>query len=258
MEREQELEARIREAAALLREARHAIALTGAGISTPSGIPDFRSPGTGLWEKSDPMEVASLSAFRRHPEAFYRWVRPMVDLILSAQPNPAHVALAQLEAAGRLQAVLTQNIDGLHQRAGSQVVLELHGHLRETTCLQCYRIAPAEEAMEAIRRGEVPTCPVCGGVVKPKVILFGEQLPSEVVNLAMEHVWLADLILVVGSSLTVLPAAKMPAYVHSMGGQVIIVNRQRTYADDFAAVVFHEDVVEVLPRLAQACLGDAE
>jgi len=258
MDREEELEARIREAAALLREARHAIALTGAGISTPSGIPDFRSPGTGLWEKADPMEIASLSAFRRHPETFYRWVRPMIDVILSAQPNPAHVALAQLEAAGRLQAVLTQNIDGLHQRAGSQVVLELHGHLRETACLQCYRTTPAEEAIEAIREGKVPTCPVCGGVLKPKAILFGEQLPSDVVNLAMEHVWLADLILVVGSSLTVLPAAKMPAYVHSMGGHVIVVNRQRTYADDFAAVVFHEDVVEVLPRLVQACLGETE
>ncbi len=258
MEKGQGLEARIREAARLLREARYAIALTGAGISTPSGIPDFRSPGTGLWERADPMEVASLPAFRRHPEVFYRWVRPMIDVILSAQPNPAHVALAQLEAAGRLRAVLTQNIDGLHQRAGSQVVLELHGHLRETVCLQCYRTGPADEAIEAIRHEKVPTCPACGGVLKPKVILFGEQLPSDVVNLAMEHVWMADLILVVGSSLTVLPAAKMPAYVHSMGGRVIVVNRQRTYADDFAAVVFHEDVVEVLPRLVRASLGEAE
>jgi len=248
------VEARIKQAAALLRKARHAIALTGAGISTPSGIPDFRSPGTGLWEKADPMEVASLSAFRRRPEAFCEWVRPMVDVILSAQPNPAHRALARLEAAGRIRAVLTQNIDGLHQRAGSQVVLELHGHLRETACLGCYRTAPAEEALEAIQRGEVPRCPVCGNVVKPQVVLFGEQLPAEVINLAMEHVWMADLILVVGSSLTVLPAAKMPAYVHAAGGEVIVVNRQETYADAFAAVVLHEDVVEILPRLAQACL----
>lgn len=252
------LEGRIQKAASLLREARHAIALTGAGISTPSGIPDFRSPGTGLWEKADPMEVASLYAFRRRPKVFYEWIRPMIDLFLSAQPNPAHQALARLEAAGRLQAVLTQNIDGLHQRAGSQVVLELHGHLRETLCLQCHRSAPADQALKKITQGEVPTCSVCGGVVKPKVILFGEQLPSDVVNLAMEHVRLADLILVVGSSLTVLPAAKMPAYVHAWGGQVIIVNQQETYADSFASVVLHEDVVEVVPRLVDLCLEDTK
>jgi len=249
-----ELETRIEQAVSLLRNASHAIALTGAGVSTPSGIPDFRSPGSGLWEQVDPMEVASIYAFRRHPEAFYRWVRPMVELILAARPNPAHVALAQLEAAGRLKAVITQNIDDLHQRAGSRHVLELHGHLREVVCLECYHIAPTEEVIEAVRQGEVPHCPVCGGVVKPQTVLFGEQLPSEVLIASMEHVYRADLILVAGSSLTVVPAAKMPALVHASGGQVIVVNRDRTYADSFAAVVFREDVAEVLPRLAQSCL----
>lgn len=244
----------IRRAAALLCRARHAVALTGAGISTASGIPDFRTPGKGLWEKADPMEVASIYTFRRDPKAFYLWVRPLIDVMRSAQPNPAHLALARLEAAGYLKAVLTQNIDGLHQRAGSQHVLELHGHLRTVTCLNCFRQGPAEAAMEAVARGEVPHCPACGGVVKPDVILFGEQLPLAVVNHAMEHVHRADLMLVVGSSLLVMPAAKLPALVHASGGEVLIFNKQTTYADSFAAAVFHKDVAEILPRLARACL----
>ena len=242
--------------AALVRRARHAVALTGAGISTPSGIPDFRTPGKGLWEKADPMEVASIQAFRRNPAAFYRWVRPLVDLMHSAQPNPAHLALARLEAEGWLKVVLTQNIDGLHRRAGSRNVLELHGHLRTVTCLDCFQTGPAEEALEMVKRGEVPRCPKCGGVVKPDVILFGEQLPVDVLTEAMEHVYMADLILVVGSSLMVMPAAKLPALVHANGGEVVIFNKQATYADRFAAAVFHEDVAEVLPKLVQACLEE--
>ncbi len=247
---------KLRRVATLVRRARHAVALTGAGISTPSGIPDFRTPGEGLWEKADPMEVASIYAFRRNPQAFYLWVRPVVDLIENAQPNPAHLALARLEADGRLKAVITQNIDGLHQRAGSRTVLELHGHLRTVTCLNCFQSQPAEAALETVRRGEVPLCSWCGGVVKPDVILFGEQLPLAVLAEAMEHVRKADLILVVGSSLMVMPAAKLPALVHSGGGEVVIFNKQATYADRFAAAVFHEDVAEVLPLLVQACLEE--
>lgn len=243
-------------AAALLNKARHAIALTGAGISTPSGIPDFRSPGEGLWEKADPMEVASLYAFRRNPAAFYEWVRPLIDLMDNARPNPAHQALARLENSGRLQAVITQNIDGLHQQAGSQHVLELHGHLRTTTCLSCFQTRPAQEALDAIRRGEVPRCTACGGVVKPDVILFGEQLPLDVVTEAMEEVRRADLMIVVGSSLMVMPAAKFPALVHSHGGEVILFNKEPTYADAFAVAVFHEDAAAVLPRLVEECLKE--
>lgn len=243
-------------AASLLRDARHAVVLTGAGISTPSGIPDFRSPGSGLWEKDDPMEVASIYALRQHPERFYRWVRPLVELLHEAQPNPAHIALARLEAAGRIQAVITQNIDGLHQRAGSRNVLELHGHLRTATCLSCFRTVSAEGLVEVVKRGEVPRCPFCGGVVKPDVILFGEQLPTEVFLAAMEHARQADLMLVVGSSLMVMPAAKLPAITYSHGGKLLIFNRQPTYADAFAAAVFRADVVETLPRLAELCLGE--
>ena len=245
---------RIEQAAALLRRARHAIALTGAGISTPSGVPDFRSPGSGLWEQVDPMEVASILSFRRHPEAFYRWVQPMLELILNAQPNPAHLALAQLEAGSRMHAVLTQNIDNLHQRAGSRSVLELHGHLRTLTCLECFRSRLADEVLDIVMGGEVPRCAFCGGVVKPDAVLFGEQLPAAVMASALEHVRMADLILVAGSSLMVVPVAKFPALVRSGGGQVIVVNNQETYADSFAAVVFREDVEEILPALAESCL----
>lgn len=248
----------LKRAAALLRRASHAVALTGAGISTPSGIPDFRTPGRGLWENVDQMEVASLRAFRRNPQAFYEWVRPLVALMGSARPNPAHLALAQLEAAGRLKAVITQNIDGLHQRAGSRQVLELHGHLRTATCLNCFRREPAAAAIAAVERGETPLCPACRGVVKPDIVLFGEQLPADVVSAALEHACRADLILVVGSSLMVVPAARLPATVRSNGGEIIILNQEPTYADGFAAAVFHEDAAEVLPRLVRTCLEEED
>ncbi|MCS7178839.1 MAG: NAD-dependent deacylase [Anaerolineae bacterium] len=250
-------EIQLARAADLLKNARHAVALTGAGISTPSGIPDFRSPGSGLWEKEDPMEVASIYVLRREPQRFYQWVRPLVALMRQARPNPAHVALAQLEAAGRLQAVITQNIDGLHQRAGSRVVLELHGHLRTATCLNCFRQVPTEGLEEIVEQGKVPHCSACGGVLKPDAVLFGEQLPTEVFTAAMEHARQADLMLVVGSSLMVMPAARLPAITYASGGALLIFNQQSTYADTFAAAVFRADVVETLPRLVRLCLeGD--
>lgn len=250
------MEEKLAHAAKLLKTARHAVALTGAGISTPSGIPDFRSPGTGLWERDDPMEVASIYALRQDPARFYRWVRPLVSLLRQAQPNPAHFALAQLEAAGLLRAVITQNIDSLHQRAGSRVVLELHGHLRTATCLNCYRRTSTDGLEEIVERGEVPRCSYCGGVLKPDAILFGEQLPEEVFIAAMDHARRADLMLVVGSSLMVMPAAKLPAITHSSGGKLLIFNLQPTYADAFAAAVFRADVVETLPKLVQLSLAE--
>jgi NAD-dependent deacetylase len=246
----------IARAAALLREARHAVALTGAGSSTPSGIPDFRSPGTGLWERADPMEVASIYAFRRDPEAFYAWIRPLATTLLTAKPNPGHLALAELEAGGWLKAVITQNIDDLHQRAGSQEVLELHGHLREATCIGCYRVVPTGQLLrDFISSGQVPRCEVCGDVMKPNVVLFGEQLPVKVVNAAMAHIRRADLMLVAGSSLEVMPASHLPLLVQERAGCLIVVNLMPTYVDELAEVVIHADMAEVLPRIAQACAG---
>jgi NAD-dependent deacetylase len=246
----------ITRAAALLREARYAIALTGAGTSTPSGIPDFRSPKSGMWEHVDPMEVASIYSFRRHPERFYDWIRPMVARLLDAEPNPGHVALAELEAGGWLKAIITQNIDNLYQRAGARRVLELHGHVREATCINCYRVVSSEDLLDVLfSSDEVPRCSRCNGVIKPNVVLFGEQLPIQVVNAAMAHIRQADLMLVAGSSLEVLPASQLPLLVHEQAGRLVVINLTPTYVDEIAEVVIHDDVAEVLPRIAQACVG---
>lgn len=244
----------IARAAALLRAARHAVALTGAGVSTPSGIPDFRSPQSGLWEQANPLEVASLPAFRRRPEVFYAWVRPLVEALLAATPNPAHTALAALEASGYLKAIVTQNIDGLHQRAGSREVLELHGHLREATCLRCHRVVATDDLLDDfLASGEVPRCAECGGVIKPNVVLFGEQLPVAVLDAAMEHARRADLMLVAGSSLEVAPASHLPLVTYKHRGHLIVINLTPTPVDDLADVIIHGDVAEVLPCIAEAC-----
>lgn len=247
-------EVAIERAATMLRAARYAVALTGAGSSTPSGIPDFRSPGVGLWERANPMEVASIIVFRRHPKAFYNWIRPLAVTLLKAEPNAGHHALAEMEQCGWLKAVITQNIDGLHQRAGSCEVLEVHGHLREATCIRCYQVLPTEELLDDFLASEdVARCPACGGVMKPNVVLFGEQLPVAVLNAAMAHVRRADLMLVAGSSLEVMPVSRLPLTVHEHGGRLIVVNLSPTYVDDAAEVVIHADVAEALPRIAQAC-----
>ncbi len=245
----------IRKAAKLILSAKHAVALTGAGISTPSGIPDFRSPDTGLWEKVDPMAVASIYAFRARPKVFYDWFRPLGKTLLEAKPNPAHYALARLEEAGLLKAVITQNIDGLHQKAGSKRVLELHGHLREAQCMQCGRVVPTEGFWEQfLESDDVPRCE-CGGVLKPKVVLFGEPLPRGVLLEAIGEAQRCDLMLVAGTALEVYPAAELPNLAYQRGAKLIVVNFQFTYADAVAKVVIRDDVAKVLPALADACLA---
>lgn len=246
----------VSQAAHLLRQSRYPIALTGAGMSTPSGIPDFRSSGTGLWEKVNPMEVASIYAFRRNPNAFYDWIRPLAGLVADAKPNAGHLALAKLEAHGYLEAIVTQNIDNLHQQAGSTEVLEVHGHLRSATCMTCYRVQPADGLIKAVlTTKDIPRCPHCGGVLKPNCVLFGEQLPASVFNAALAHVRSADLMLVAGSSLEVTPVSQLPLRLLRRGGRLIVVNLTPTYADDAADVVIHGNVADVLPRIATACQG---
>ena len=246
------MEDKIRRAAELIRSSKHVVAFTGAGHSTASGIPDFRSPDSGLWEKHNPMLVASVWAFRLNPKSFYDWIRPMADLMLAARPNPAHQALADLEEMGLLRTVITQNIDNLHQRAGSRRVLELHGHMREATCIRCYKVEPIDPAFESlIRDGRVPHC-ACGGVFKPNVILFGEQLPVRVLNEAMAEARRCDLMLVAGSSLEVTPAADIPFLAVESGARAIIVNREPTNFDGYAHLVIDGDVVDVLPRVVKA------
>ena len=248
------LEQKIEQGARLIHQARYVAAFTGAGHSTPSCIPDFRSPDSGLWEKHNPMLVASIWAFRLNPKTFYDWIRPMVDTLMDAKPNAAHIALAKLEQLGHLQVVITQNIDNLHQRAGSRRVLELHGHLREATCVRCYKKVPVDPSLEQlIRCGRVPYCE-CGGVFKPDVILFGEQLPIRVLNQAMEEARRCDLILVAGSSLEVTPAADIPLLAVDCGAKAIMVNLEPTPFDCRADVVIHGDVADILPRMVECVL----
>jgi NAD-dependent deacetylase len=246
------LDDQVRQAADLIRHSHHMVAFTGAGHSTASGIPDFRSPGSGLWEKSNPMLVASIWAFSLNPKTFYHWIRPLVATLLEATPNPAHQALARLEEMGYLKVVITQNIDNLQQRAGSRSVLELHGHVRAATCIRCYKEVPIDPGMEqVIMDGKVPHCE-CGGVLKPNVILFGEQLPVRVLNAAMAEARRCDLILVAGSSLEVTPAADIPVLAVECDAKAIIVNLEPTAFDGCADVVIHGDVAQVLPRIVEA------
>lgn len=247
----------IDQAIAYLRKASYAIALTGAGISTPSGIPDFRSPDSGVWKTADPMEVASIYAFRHNPQAFYDWIHPLARLTAAAQPNPAHLALVEMETHGLLKGVITQNIDALHTKAGSETVYEVHGHMRRATCMLCGVRYSAEEILsDFIETGDMPICIACGGVVKPDVILFGEVLPLVVLKQAQRQVMACDLLLVAGSSLEVSPAGDLPMLAKQVGARLIFVNLTETHLDHLADVTIYADVVEVLPRLAAALVTE--
>lgn len=239
----------IERAAELLGAAERAVALTGAGISTPSGIPDFRGDG-GLWAGQDPARVASLDVFQRDPRPFFRWFGPLFVQLCRAAPNPAHTALARLEQAGRLRAVVTQNIDGLHQRAGSREVYELHGHVRSATCLACERQVPTEPLRRTIARGCAPACPRCRGALKPDVVLFDEALPRGLYWLARRALEECDLLLVAGTSLEVYPANSLPLLALRRGAPVIIINKSPTDLDARADVVLRADLAEALPALA--------
>ncbi|MFZ5919667.1 MAG: SIR2 family NAD-dependent protein deacylase [Chloroflexota bacterium] len=239
-------------AAELFRNARRAVALTGAGISTPSGIPDFRSEGTGLWSRDEPMEVASLSTFRTHPERFFKWFRGLAGQIYQAEPNPAHVALANWESNGLLQAVITQNIDHLHQKAGSKNVVEMHGTLSTLSCTQCFHQYGYQDFLQAfVVDGIMPICPACGAVLKPDVILFGEQLPQKAWYEAQRLSRTCDLMLVAGSSLEVLPVAGLPMQAVDRGAHLVIINQAPTYIDVRADVVIPGDVAEIIPLIGE-------
>jgi NAD-dependent protein deacetylase/lipoamidase len=245
----------IEDAAELLRKAKRAVVLTGAGISTPSGIPDFRSEGTGLWSRDEPLEVASLTTFRVAPERFFQWFRPLAGQIFYANANPAHVALAQLEEAGYVKTIITQNIDALHQKAGSKCVVETHGTMKTLTCTSCYQKFEAELYLKSfIDEAKIPTCPSCNGILKPDVILFGEQLPQSAWVTATRAARLCDLMLVAGSSLEVLPVAGLPMQALDRGAHLIVVNNTPTYVNVRADVVIMDDVASTLPEIAKRVL----
>ncbi len=240
-------------AAELLDKAQRVVALTGAGSSTPSGIPDFRSDGTGLWSRVDPFVVASVWGFRENPQRFYKWMQPLAHRILTAQPNQAHQALARMEQCGKLRIVITQNIDALHQKAGSQQVVELHGHLRTVVCLKCSYSDDATHYLGVyVNSGAEPICPRCGDILKPDIVLFGEPLPETAIVLAQEETLQCDLMLVAGSSLEVMPAADLPALAVRSGARLILVNLGMTPYDHLADAIVRGDVAEILPQLADA------
>ncbi|HLE53330.1 MAG TPA: Sir2 family NAD-dependent protein deacetylase [Anaerolineales bacterium] len=241
----------IHRAADLIRTIKNGVVLTGAGISTPSGIPDFRSAGSGLWTRYDPLEVASLSVFRYHPEKLFDWMRSLAISIRQALPNPAHIALAQLEQAGYVHTIITQNIDGLHQRAGSRCVLEVHGSFSTLTCISCYRQFDSTDFIEAyIERGEIPHCPDCAHILKPDVVLFEEQLPIRTWMQAKAACQSCGFLLVAGSSLEVVPAASLPIEGLEKGAKLVLINQTPTYLDVRADVIIPGDVAEIIPRIA--------
>jgi len=243
--------------AELFQQSKRTVVLTGAGFSTPSGIPDFRSEGTGLWSRMDPMEVASLDTFRKEPEKFYAWIRPLIAMMIRAKPNPAHYAVARMGAAGLVSEIVTQNIDGLHQKAGSKNVLEMHGTLRTLSCGQCFRQFPGDGFVEPfVNNGILPRCPDCGALLKPDAILFGEQLPIKPWQEAQKAVRACTLMLVGGSSLEVLPVAGLPLQALDRGAHLVIVNQSPTYLSVRADAVILGDVAEVLPMIAKQVLDE--
>lgn len=223
-----------------INDARRIVAFTGAGISTEAGIPDFRSPG-GLWEDEGLMEQLSAPGFRRDPAGFYRAALRLMPGIRGALPTSTHRLLVELEDEGRLAAIVTQNIDGLHQAAGSRNVLEIHGTFRTGRCVNCRRKYEMDDLYHGIAEGRtaVPLCENCGSVVKPDVVLFGDLLPEGIWNDTIREIVQCDLMLVLGSSLIVQPAAGLPRLAVEHGARVIIVNREPTALDHLATLVVH-------------------
>lgn len=238
-------------AAELLRGARHGLALTGAGVSAESGIPTFRGEG-GLWTKYDPVKVASIEAFLADPGEYWRVAKERGSVALAARPNPGHFALAELEAANHLVAVVTQNTDGLHRDAGTRRLIELHGSGRMVECLTCGRTEPRADVQARLEVELPPRCKHCGGaVLKPTVVLFGEPMPAQATKEAFDLAAQTDVMLVAGTSLVVYPAAEVPLRAVRAGARMIVVNAEPTPFDSLAEVVIHGRTGEVLPEIAR-------
>ncbi|MBP6875811.1 MAG: NAD-dependent deacylase [Candidatus Eisenbacteria bacterium] len=242
-----------RRARALLREASEIVAFTGAGISAESGIPTYRDAADGLWQKYDPSEYANIDRFLRDSSLFWRFFQDVrYRAIKDARPNAAHEALAALERAGKMKGVVTQNIDGLHQAAGSREVVELHGNTRRIRCLDCGKRYGMDEVYEWLRETLPPPCPDCRGRLKPDVVFFGEALPEDAFARAVAWIDRCDLLLAVGSSLAVYPAALLPTRAKARGARLIVINKTPTPADSDADAVLREAAGEVLPQLIAA------
>jgi NAD-dependent deacetylase len=245
--------AAVRRVAELLRDSQRAVVLTGAGISVPSGIPDFRSPGTGLWENVDPMEVAHIDAWRRDPDRFWSFYGERFASLTDKQPNEAHLAVAELERRGLVKAVITQNIDRLHRLAGTERLIEVHGSIDRSVCMECGGRVPIDRVVALLGEGEgAPECEACIAPLKPDVVLFGELLPERALADAQALAMDADLMLCVGSSLEVYPVAGLPAITRGGGGKLVLITQGPTPYDGDAEVKLDGDVVTELRAVLAA------
>ena len=247
---ERQVAARLAE---LVGESESTVALTGAGVSVPSGIPDFRTPGKGLWEKVDPMEVAHIDAWRRDPDRFWSFYGQRFATLTDKRPNPAHEAVAELERRGLVQAVITQNIDRLHRLAGTERLIEVHGSIEYSVCMECGGKVPLEKVVEQLEGADgAPECLACIAPLKPDVVLFGEMLPELALAEAQALAEQADLMLCVGSSLEVYPVAALPGVTLGRGGRLALVTQGPTPYDSDAKVKLDGDVVRELEGVLAA------
>lgn len=235
----------------LVAKASKISAFTGAGISVDSGIPDFRSEG-GLWERYDPHEFATYDSFLADPSKFWTMGQELAEVILKAEPNEAHISLANLEKAGKLEGIITQNIDNLHQTAGSSNVIEIHGNYLRAHCLDCHEVYVGDEIHRRVVEGEIPPhCDKCGGVLKSEAVLFNEPLPQDAMEKATALCKNTDLMLVIGTSLSVYPAAFLPQLAKNSGAKIILVNLEGTNRDDVADIVLRGNSSEIVPQLTE-------
>jgi NAD-dependent deacetylase len=244
----------VKDLAELIRTSQPCVVLTGAGISTESGIPDFRSP-TGLWAQFDPLDYGSIDSFRRDPRRVWEFYAPRFSMLSSAEPNAGHRALAELERRGLVRAVVTQNIDRLHERAGTRELVEVHGSIRTSTCPQCATTLTLDEVLPLIEAHGAPPCPRCGEILKPDVVFFGELLPEHAIDRAFELAREAGLLLVVGSSLEVYPVAGLPLETIEAGGRLAIVNQGSTPFDERAVLRVDGSAGEALAGVVEALGG---
>ncbi|MFX1392132.1 MAG: NAD-dependent deacetylase [Promethearchaeota archaeon] len=246
------LEKKISDFANLINESNNIVALTGAGMSTESGIPDFRSPDTGLWTKVDPDEFASIHSYISNTSKNLNFMLEMGITIFKAKPNKGHKALTKLQKLGKLKGVLTQNIDGLHQKAHTKNIVEFHGTVNEAKCLTCNKIYPITTMInQFLKERTSPYCEACNGLLKPNAIFFGEPLESEVLAAADRMIAGCDLLIILGSSLLVYPVAFYPHKALSVGAKLAIINIQETEIDSHSKVVIHEKIGDVLPKVVE-------
>ncbi|SDN21105.1 NAD-dependent deacetylase [Desulfonauticus submarinus] len=248
------MDEKINKAAQWIKEAKYVVAFTGAGISVPSGIPDFRSPG-GLWSHFDPWQVCSDWALQHNPKGVWEFLLEAVFMFNKAEPNPAHLSLAELERRGVLKCIITQNIDGLHQRAGSKNVIEFHGGCTKFYCNDCGKNYSLENLKKLTRENIPWMCTDCGSIVRPDIVFFGEQIPPSALFSSQEHCSKADLMLIIGTSGEVAPANTLPTIVKQNSGKIIEINLGETAYESVSDIRFNRGAEEVLPLIVSKIGG---